>query len=78
MAPQAQSVGSVKDIQAHLRHSRPDTTAHDYMQTLPESVQAMVGSVYKMLTKARRENVIWRFATKYRKLFERFTCKLLI
>jgi integrase len=24
MATQAQSMGSVKDIQAHLRHSRPD------------------------------------------------------
>jgi type IV secretion system protein VirB4 len=42
---------SVKGIQAHLRHSRPDTTAHEYMQELPESVQAMVGSVYAMLMK---------------------------
>ena len=46
MATQAQKMGSVKDIQAHLRHSRPDTTAHVYMQELPESVQQMVGSVY--------------------------------
>ena len=44
-------MGSVKDIQAHLRHSRPDTTAHEYMQELPESVQEMVGSVYAMLMK---------------------------
>jgi integrase len=51
MATQAQSMGSVKDIQAHLRHSRPDTTAYEYMQALPESVQAMVGSVYEMLMK---------------------------
>jgi len=55
MATQAQSMGSVKDIQAHLRHSRPDTTAHEYMQALPESVQAMVGSVYLMLTKGGEE-----------------------
>ncbi|MCU1249998.1 MAG: integrase family protein [Edaphobacter sp.] len=55
MATQAQSMGSVKDIQAHLRHSRPDTTAHEYMQALPESVQAMVGSVYQMLTKGGEE-----------------------
>jgi integrase len=48
MATQAQKMGSVKDIQAHLRHSRPDTTAHEYMQELPESVQSMVGSVYAM------------------------------
>ncbi|MDE1155364.1 MAG: site-specific integrase [Acidobacteriaceae bacterium] len=51
MATQAQKMGSVKDIQAHLRHSRPDTTAHEYMQELPESVQTMVGSVYAMLMK---------------------------
>lgn len=51
MATQAQNMGSVKDIQAHLRHSRPDTTANEYMQALPASVQQMVGSVYLMLTK---------------------------
>jgi integrase len=51
MATQAQKMGSVKDIQAHLRHSRPDTTANEYMQELPDSVQDMVGSVYAMLTK---------------------------
>jgi integrase len=50
MATLAQKMGSVKDIQSHLRHSRPDTTANEYMQELPESVQAMVGSVYLMLT----------------------------
>jgi integrase len=51
MATQAQKMGSVKDIQAHRRHSRPDTTANEYMQELPESVQAMVDSVYAMLMK---------------------------
>ena len=55
MATHAQKMGSVKDIQAHLRHSRPDTTAHEYMQALPESVQTMVGSVYEMLTKGGEE-----------------------
>jgi hypothetical protein len=48
-------MGSVKDIQAHLRHSRPDTTANEYMQELPESVQEMVGSVYAMLMKGGEE-----------------------
>ena len=51
MATQAQSMGSVKDIQAHLRHAKADTTANEYMQELPESVKQMVGSVYAMLTK---------------------------
>ncbi|WP_245817799.1 tyrosine-type recombinase/integrase [Granulicella rosea] len=50
MATRAQNLGSVKDIQAHLRHSRADTTANEYMQELPESVQQMVGTVYEMLT----------------------------
>jgi integrase len=49
MATQAQNMGSVKDIQAHLRHAKADTTANEYMQELPESVQDMVGSVYLML-----------------------------
>jgi len=50
IATRAQNMGSVKDIQSHLRHSRADTTANEYMQALPESVQQMVGSVYAMLT----------------------------
>jgi integrase len=51
MATQAQAMGSVKDIQAHLRHAKADTTANEYMQELPESVKRMVGSVYTMLMK---------------------------
>lgn len=50
MATRAQNLGSVKDIQSHLRHSRADTTANEYMQELPETVQQMVGTVYAMLT----------------------------
>ena len=51
MATQAQRMGSVKDIQAHLRHARPDTTVNEYMQELPESVQEMDGSMYEKLKK---------------------------
>ena len=51
MATQAQGMGSVKDIRAHLRHAKADTTANEYMQKLPESVKQMVGSVYMMLMK---------------------------
>jgi integrase len=45
----AQKLGSVKDVQAHLRHSKADTTANEYMMALPESVQKMVDSVYANL-----------------------------
>jgi integrase len=50
MATRAQKMGSVKDIQAHLRHAKADTTANEYMQELPESVKQMVDSVYAMLS----------------------------
>jgi integrase len=53
IATQAQNMGSVKDIQAHLRHSRAYTTANEYAQALPESVHEMVGSVYLMLAKGK-------------------------
>ena len=53
MATRAQNLGSVKDIQAHLRHLRADTTANEYMQELPETVQQMVGTVYAMLTNSK-------------------------
>jgi integrase len=55
MATQAQKLGSVKDIQAHLRHAKADTTANEYMQELPESVVQMVGAVYEMLMKGGPE-----------------------
>src|SRR5260370_10961522 len=47
MATLAHGKGSVKDIQAHLRHSKADTTANEYMQKLPESVGRMVESMYE-------------------------------
>jgi hypothetical protein len=45
MATQAQSMGSVKDIQAHLRHAKADTTANEYMQELPEREEDGRGGV---------------------------------
>lgn len=78
MATQAQNMGSVKDIQAHLRHSKPDTTAHEYMQALPESVQAMVGSVYLMLTKGREEKQSAEDLPQNATRIRRSACKYLI
>ncbi len=37
MATRAQNLDSVKDIQAHLWHSRADTTANEYMQRSPRA-----------------------------------------
>lgn len=64
MATQAQNMGSVKDIQAHLRHAKADTTANEYMQALPESVQGMVGSMYLMLEKGGEEKTILTICNK--------------
>ncbi len=55
MATQAQKMGTVKNIQAHLRYSQPGTTANEYMQEVLESVRAMVGSVFLMLAKGERK-----------------------
>jgi hypothetical protein len=58
MATQAQCLGSVKDILAHLRHSKADTTANEYKQELPESVKKIVSSVYRMLMKGGNSGLL--------------------
>ncbi|WP_433970435.1 hypothetical protein [Tunturiibacter gelidiferens] len=70
MATQAQNMGSVKDIQAHLRHAKADTTANEYMQALPESVQGMVGSMYLMLEKGEEEKMILATCNKIQQSLE--------
>ena len=78
MATQAQGNGSVKDIQAHLRDAKTDTTANEYMKALPESVQEMAGSAYRMFAKGGEENACWGFATKHHKRSSVSACQLLI
>jgi integrase len=58
IATRAQKLGSIKDIQAHLRHTRSDTSANEYVQELAESVQMMVESVYKQLNKGGQKNKV--------------------
>jgi hypothetical protein len=55
IATRAQKLGSIKDIQAHLRHTRSDTAANKYIQELAESVQLMVESVNKQLKKGGKK-----------------------
>jgi integrase len=45
--------GSIKDIQAHLRHAQPNVTAEVYMQAIPESVRTAVDSLDKLLMTSR-------------------------
>ncbi len=42
----AEQKGSLKDVQAQLRHSRPDTTLQNYVKEVPESVFASVNRMY--------------------------------
>ena len=47
----AQKYGTVKDIQRQMRHSKPDVTAGEYMQVIPESVRVMVSGMYAEMMK---------------------------
>jgi integrase len=49
IATLAQKMGTVKDVQGILRHSRAGTTADVYMQEIPESVRATVNSIHTEL-----------------------------
>jgi integrase len=56
MATLSQHSGSVKDVQAHLRHKSPDVTAQEYMQPITEATREMVNTVYTdMMKKPKRK-----------------------
>ena len=55
IATEAQSLGSVKDIQWRLRHSRADTTAKRVHAGVAESVQQMVSTEFVLLTSERAQ-----------------------
>jgi integrase len=52
-----QKDGSVKDIQAHLRHSRPNVTAEVYMREIPASVRSAVESLDALLFEKNKGHV---------------------
>lgn len=61
IATLAQEMGSVKDVQGLLRHSRAATTVDVYMQEIAERVRGIVEAVSKQLRKKpRRRNVTAR------------------
>ena len=45
----AQKMGTVKDVQGLLRHSRTATTTYVHMQEIPEGVRATVDSIHREL-----------------------------
>jgi integrase len=51
IATLAQKKGTVKDVQALLRHSRAATTTDVYMQEIPENVQATINAIHAELRK---------------------------
>ena len=51
-ATHMQGKGSIKDIQAHLRHAQPNVTADVYMQAIPESVRRAVETLDRLLIPA--------------------------
>ena len=50
----AQKMGTVKDVQGLLRHSRTATTTDVYMQEIPEGVRATVDSIHRELKSEAR------------------------
>jgi len=46
---QMQHAGTIKDVQAHLRHANPDTTLGVYIQQIPESVRTAVEALDRKL-----------------------------
>jgi integrase len=54
-ATHMQHKGSIKDVQAHLRHAQPNVTAEVYMQTIPESVRQAVEGLDRLLMTSRQE-----------------------
>jgi hypothetical protein len=79
MATQAQRMGSVKDIQAHLRHSgAPETFAagHDGQRVHARASRERTGDDrigVRDADERRKKSVFRRFATKRRKCFDRQT-----
>lgn len=47
-------ITSVKDVQAHLRHTNAKTTLEHYTQSVPENVRVAVGSLDQLLKKKPR------------------------
>jgi integrase len=54
-ATHIQPYGSVKDIQVHLRHVRPNITADVYMQQIPSRVRAAVELLDQKLSSVARK-----------------------
>ena len=54
-ATHMQHKGSIKDVQAHLRHAQPNVTAEVYMQAIPESVRQAVEGLDRLLMTSRQE-----------------------
>jgi hypothetical protein len=50
----AQTKGNVKDVQGILGHTKADTTANVYMQTIEEGVKLTLDAIYAELTGAPR------------------------
>jgi integrase len=48
-ATQSQTLGTVKDTQAQMRHAHPDLTADLYQQAIPENTRRMVEELEKKL-----------------------------
>jgi integrase len=56
IATLAQKKGTIKDVQAVMRHSRTATTTDVYMQEIPESVQLTINSINSELRRSGKRS----------------------
>jgi integrase len=52
-----EKMGTLKDVQMQLRHTRPDTTLENYVKDIPDSVYQMVDLMYDEITRTREQSV---------------------
>ena len=64
MATQAQNMGSVKDIQAHLRHAKADTTPASTCRRYPKACRRWSVPVYLMLEKGAQQKLVLAICNK--------------
>jgi len=50
-------IGTLKDVQKQLRHTRPDTTLENYVKDIPDSVYVMVDAMYEGIAGAQKPEV---------------------
>jgi hypothetical protein len=50
-------MGTLKDVQKQLRHTRPNTTLENYVKDITDSVYSMAGAMYEEITGPAKKDI---------------------